>query len=410
MSTIPKSFSTLTYPFDLGPEYFTPDCIVFEFFKRTGVSLANVAEGASDAWSNVQDAYETYVDIRDDSDWAKALAMDDADFRKRSGGASAKELYDKALANMRAETIKYNGVFSENKMEAMTNGAKAFYSGGAMARDNFKTENSKLIPIGNIYLNMPNGFATSEEATWGGQELGLTGTAVKSLFQNNQNTQGGLTGAAVGGIGNLMGVGLGATAGTLMGKMGLGAVVGGLLGGGSIQKGLEAGLRMAQNPYMEMMFSGIGFRSFKFDFIFHPHSKDEIVTVSNIIKMFRQHSRPTWSDGPLGKSFMDYPLEYGIEFMTDKNGSWETNQHLPKLKHCVCSSVETNFTPNGVWSAYKAGAPVAITLGLSFSETELIMADDIEENDWPHTDEPSGNQNTNSNRSIPQSSTVVVPR
>ena len=172
MSTIPKSFATLTYPFDLGPEYFTPDCIVFEFFKRTGVSLANVAEGAGDAWSDVQDSYETYAGIRDAPEWAKALAMDDADFRERSGGASAKELHQKALSSYRSEEIRRGITHSETQYEAMVNGAIGYLSSGNISHDNFKTENTKLIPIGNIYLNMPNGFATSEEATWGGLELG----------------------------------------------------------------------------------------------------------------------------------------------------------------------------------------------------------------------------------------------
>ena len=54
----------------------------------------------------------------------------------------------------------------------------------------------------------------------------------------------------------------------------------------------------------------------------------------------------------------------------------------------MCSNVETNFTPDNIWSAYRAGAPVAITLGLTFSETELVMADDIEK-EYPNKDSQS---------------------
>ena len=47
-------------------------------------------------------------------------------------------------------------------------------------------------------------------------------------------------------------------------------------------------------------------------------NKKEIKEVGDIIKMFRQHSRPTWVGGKtLGKSFMNYPQEFHIKFLTD---------------------------------------------------------------------------------------------
>ena len=69
--------------------------------------------------------------------------------------------------------------------------------------------------------------------------------------------------------------------------------------------------------------------------------------------------------------------------------------HLPKLKPCVLTSVETNYTPQSIWAAHRAGAPVAVTLGLSFQETELVMDEDIQESDWPR------NQENNPNSSEP---------
>ena len=151
----------------------------------------------------------------------------------------------------------------------------------------------------------------------------------------------------------------------------------GMIGGEVIQRGAEAAFSVKQNPYMEMMFSGIGFRQYKFDFVFRARNKSEIKTVGEIIKKFRQHSRPTWVGSSLGKSFMNYPQEFQIQFLTDFNNSYEQNLHLPYLKPAVCTSVDTNFTPNNIWAAYDKGAPVAITLGLSFSEMELVMADDV---------------------------------
>ena len=43
-----------------------------------------------------------------------------------------------------------------------------------------------------------------------------------------------------------------------------GAAIGALAAGSPIQKGLESTFGVVQNPYLEMMFSGIGFRQFQF--------------------------------------------------------------------------------------------------------------------------------------------------
>ena len=51
--------------------------------------------------------------------------------------------------------------------------------------------------------------------------------------------------------------------------------------------------------------------------------------------------------------------------------------NVPQLKNCVCDNVTTNYTPQSIWAAHNGGVPVAVTLGLSFQETELIMAEDV---------------------------------
>jgi len=161
-------------------------------------------------------------------------------------------------------------------------------------------------------------------------------------------------------------------------------------------------LGVAQNPYMEMMFTGVGFRAFQFEFIMRPRSTTEVYEVAQILKMFRTFTKPTFTEGGLNKSFMDYPMEFQIEFLTSgkydrattelyddmSDGSkavrqggndYITNTNVPKLKNCVCDSVTSNYTPQSVWAAHDAGVPVAVTLGLSFQETELVMAEDVYE-------------------------------
>ena len=208
-------------------------------------------------------------------------------------------------------------------------------------------------------------------------------------------------GGVAGHAGTMAGATIGGTVGFLADKLkipsgvGLGALTGAFAAGSGIQGALDVTLGMAKNPYEEMMFSGITFRSFSFDFIFRPDSSDEIEAVQEIIKRFRRHSRPSFTKGAFGKSVMDYPMEFDIQFLTAERGQpklkdnhamndaaggdivYVENTHLPKIKTCVCDKVSTNYTPNGVWSAYAAGAPIAITMSLGFKEKELVMEQDI---------------------------------
>ena len=240
---------------------------------------------------------------------------------------------------------------------------------------------------------MPQAIAYDDTISWDAKPLGTVGAVMDSGFVDA--TKGGVIGNA----GNIAGAGIGGMLGGLVSKLkltnvGIGALLGGLAGG-ELQAGLSATLGMASNPYEEMMFSGITFRTFNFDFVFRPESADEITVVDTIIKAFRQYSRPSFQNGTLGKTVMNYPMEYNIEFLTADTGNTEfkgedakskasgevykRNEHLPLIKTCVCEKVSTNYTPQSVWAAYNSGAPVAISLSLGFKETELVVDTDVEE-------------------------------
>jgi hypothetical protein len=99
--------------------------------------------------------------------------------------------------------------------------------------------------------------------------------------------------------------------------------------------------------------------------------------IQNIITSFRACSKPTY-DGDNGKTgVFAYPKEFWIEFLTlDANNSYQTNTYLPELKTCVCTGVNTNFTGSG-WRSFAGGAPVDISLQLTFAETEIITGEDV---------------------------------
>ena len=77
-------------------------------------------------------------------------------------------------------------------------------------------------------------------------------------------------------------------------------------------------------------------------------------------------------------AIFSYPDEFKIEFLTNNGYDYfEPNKYLPKLKQCVCKSVNTNFTTAG-WKSFEEGAPTTITLQLGFEETDIITSEQVE--------------------------------
>ena len=167
---------------------------------------------------------------------------------------------------------------------------------------------------------------------------------------------------AAGGLAKAAAIGIGAAAAGVKGILGMGALMGG------IGKGIAHAGRVAENPYAEQMFSGVDFRSFTFDFTFVATNVAEYEQVKNIIYMFRYHSRPGYAIGG-SDAVYSFPNEFAISFKTMQNGSYIENLNLPVLHDCVCTKVDTNFTPDSQWLAHPGGEPISISLSLGFTET-----------------------------------------
>tara|TARA_R110001592_G_scaffold11166_2_gene55803 strand:- start:254 stop:457 length:204 start_codon:yes stop_codon:yes gene_type:complete len=60
------------------------------------------------------------------------------------------------------------------------------------------------------------------------------------------------------------------------------------------------------------------------------------------------------------------------------SGQASENDYYNKIATCVCTACETNYTPDGVKS-FEGGAPVKITMSLSFQETELLTKERVAE-------------------------------
>ena len=397
---------SLVYPVDANPEDFFPECIKFTAKQRIGMNIDKVLNETAASYKDLVkkggekglDALRIHKNIENASKSTLPYWVNLVKELKKEFKEVTKQDYDKIdLVKVGTDAFKdfAKPLMAEHKK------LRAGNAGLTPTQQNRKT-------LGSIYLNMPNAIQYAEAANWGGQALGVGGDQMNRMA-SGQDTDGfaaRLGGAVAGNVGNLIGAGIGGIIGGISNLVGIGGgpltgIAAGAFAGENLQRGLESGLSISQNPYMEMMFQGIGFRNFRFDFVLRPRHEKELEEVGSILKAFREFSRPSWNKSFGEQAFMNYPMEFDIQFLTLEESensftnNFDTNMHLPKLKPCVLTSVETNYTPQSIWAAHRAGAPVAVTLGLAFQETELVMAEDIQKSDWPN------NQENNPNSSEP---------
>lgn len=160
------------------------------------------------------------------------------------------------------------------------------------------------------------------------------------------------------------GAALGATAAKIPGMFGapgdLGATV-----------GKSAGT--ALNPFKEVVFESVDFRSFSFRYKFLPKSKQESEDIKRIVDRFKTHMHPQMSDSKL---FFIYPSEFQITYyFKDKR-----NEYFHKFRPCALESMEVTYGGDQ-YSTFADGNPTEVNLSLTFRELEIITRDMIEDQD-----------------------------
>jgi len=165
--------------------------------------------------------------------------------------------------------------------------------------------------------------------------------------------------------------------------------------------GLKA-LGKAINPQLQLIYKGVGFRTFTMEFLFTPKSKEESDQVSAIVNTFIYASSPRVQGK--GGMYFTPPSIFNMNFLMAKSGgisgltnmlqkagnsiipnvplgnaitgnggvsTGNENDRLYKVGDCVLEDVSVDYAPNG-WAAYSGGAPVQTRLNLSFKEIEIL--------------------------------------
>jgi len=152
------------------------------------------------------------------------------------------------------------------------------------------------------------------------------------------------------------------------------------------------------NPYTEQVFNGIKLRDFNFIWKLVPRNRSEQRSIERIISYLRRAALPDTSD-TFGKAkgsgfvqnlevegigagttdrWLTVPNLFNLRWKQAGNGNEITS--LPKIKKCICTSINVNYTPDNVWATHLDDgkpAPVAIELRIGFGETEIIKSSDV---------------------------------
>ena len=141
------------------------------------------------------------------------------------------------------------------------------------------------------------------------------------------------------------------------------------MGLGSPQDVISASAKITINPFKEVLFTGIDFRSFSFKYKFMPKSKQEANQVRAIIEKFKFHMHPELSENKL---FFIYPSEFEISYIF----KGKHNEYFHKFKPCVLESMDINYGGEQ-YSSFTDGNPTEINLSLVFRETEILTKQQI---------------------------------
>lgn len=147
------------------------------------------------------------------------------------------------------------------------------------------------------------------------------------------------------------------------------------------EKALELGGKTL-NPRTEVLFSGAKLRQFQFDFLFAPSSEQETRTLSQILSTLRMAAAPT-KDSNAISILWTAPRKLQIRYYQTINGVTKESAAIPIMKPVAIESLDIDYAPEGPYSTFSNGYPVATRMQLRVKEDEIIDRDFIKnEKPW----------------------------
>ena len=214
-----------------------------------------------------------------------------------------------------------------------------------------------------VALYMPAQIQTSYDMKYGESEVGILSEGIKNIIDDIQ------AGASVADA-----VKGGATdAGQALKQLGV-KTFDTVAPGARTLIALETGKIIT--PRMELMFEGIGRRSFSFSFVFIPKNASESVKIKQIVDAFKIHMTPEFA-GQTGAGISS-PREMSIPDVFDIHYMYKgrPNQYLNKISTCYLTKLDVGYGGDR-FTAYEpdetgSPPPQRTTLTMNFSEIEIL--------------------------------------
>lgn len=145
--------------------------------------------------------------------------------------------------------------------------------------------------------------------------------------------------------------------------------------GNTIQNEVEFDSKSIIDPKNALLFKGVNFRRFQFDFQLMARNADEAESIRKIIKAFKYGMHPGGATGEKSGAMWTYPHFFEIFLCTP------TRKYMFNIMNAALEEMDVDYGGSGVASFFREnGAPVDIRLSLQFKELfvltkELIMED-----------------------------------
>ena len=263
--------------------------------------------------------------------------------------------------------------------------AKQNRAGGTSSK---KLSKKPLINAGTILLPMPSNIEDTNNVVYGDSSLNGLAAAGVSAVEGGMVQLGGFLGSGgadkidfasvKGDIKNKLKAGLGggdrdtavATASDVITKKLVSEAVNIFGANVTTQQLLARSSGEILNPNMELLFSDVTIRNFRFNFKLTPRNPKEAQQVKLIIRAFKRNMAPQAQGGVQGAGnfFLRSPNIFKIRY---RSGN-KDHPFLNKFKQCFLTGVQTTYTGEGVYSTYDDRTPVSIILDLSFKEIQPI--------------------------------------
>ena len=128
------------------------------------------------------------------------------------------------------------------------------------------------------------------------------------------------------------------------------------------------------NPNLELLFNGVGLRTFPLSFQFFPRNKQEGTVVMNIIRTLKLEMAPSRTTKSENGVFIKQPSIFQLTYKTGGKPHKFLNRFLP----AVLSDMKVNYSASGTFSAFYDGTPTHMQVDLQFKELNPIFREDYD--------------------------------